>query len=159
MSEVNYAKANEVFNTLCSTLDSINFKYDAKPEDLLIISGMSGDDFPMSFFIKINAGAQVISFISPLPFNISEEKRVELAVAICAVNNILLDGSFDYDIDDGSISFRLTSSYRESTIGNDLFTYMIAVSTKTIDDFNDKFFMVDKNMMTLEQFLESLKNN
>ncbi len=159
MSEANLAKAQEVFETLCSTLDGIGFKYDAKPEDLLIISGMAGDDFPIKFLIRINPDAELISFISFLPFDISEEKRVELAVAICAVNNRLLDGSFDFDLDDGAISFRLTSSYRESNIGKELFIYTIAIATKVVDEFNDKFFMINKGMMSLEQFLESLKAN
>lgn len=53
--------------------------------------------------------------------------------------------------------FRLTSSYKESTLGEALFEYMIMVSAATIDNYNDKFFMISKGMMTVQQFIESEK--
>ena len=55
-----------------------------------------------------------------------EDKRVDGAIAVCVANNGLNDGCFDYDVRDGEIRFRLTSSYRESTPGTALFEYMIA---------------------------------
>ena len=97
---------------------------------------------------------QVVQLLSRLPFQIPEEKRVDAAIAICVANNGLVDGSFDYDISDGDITFRLTTSYRESTLGADLFEYMILVSAGTIDDYNDKFFMIAKDMMSIQQFIE-----
>jgi hypothetical protein len=66
----------------------------------------------------------------------------------------LKDGSFDYDINDGEIRFRLTSSYRESILSKELFVYMIGVSIGTIDQYNDKFFMLSKGVMSIQQFIE-----
>ena len=83
-----------------------------------------------------------------------EDKRVDGAIAVCAANYGLVDGSFDYDLRDGEIRFRLTSSYRESALSEDLFEYMIMVSAATVDQYNDKFFMIAKGIMTVQQFLE-----
>ena len=95
-----------------------------------------------------------MQLLSRLPFQIPEDKRVDAAIAICVANNGLVDGSFDYDIGEGDITFRLTCSYRESFLSADLFEYMILVSAGTIDDYNDKFFMIAKDMMSVQQFIE-----
>lgn len=83
-----------------------------------------------------------------------EDKRAHGAIAVCVANNGLNDGCFDYDVRDGEIRFRLTSSYRESTPSTALFEYMIMVSISAIDRYNDKFFMITKGNMTVQRLLE-----
>ena len=53
------------------------------------------------------------------------------------------------------ILFRLTSSYRESILSEDLFEYMIMIAASTVDVYNDKFFMISKGMLSIQQFIES----
>ena len=154
MAEVNMEKAKEIFNALVDMLDTRDWKYEKFEEDLVIKSGIKGEDLPIEFIVVVKPKNQVVQLLSRLPFQIPEEKRVDAAIAICVANNGLVDGSFDYDISDGDITFRLTTSYRESTLGADLFEYMILVSAGTIDDYNDKFFMIAKDMMTVQQFIE-----
>ena len=152
--EMNMQKAKEVYDVLISMLENRNWKYEAHEEHLLIKSGIQGDDLPVSFIVVVNPRNQVVQFISAMPFKMPEEKRVDAAIAVCAANYGLVDGSFDYDLRDGEIRFRLTSSYRESTLSEDLFEYMILVSASTVDKYNDKFFMLSKGMIGVEKFLE-----
>lgn len=154
MAEVNMQKAKEIFDALVDMLDTRDWKYEKFEEDLVIKSGIKGEDLPIEFIVVVKPKNQVVQLLSRLPFQIPEEKRVDAAIAICVANNGLVDGSFDYDISDGDITFRLTTSYRESTLGADLFEYMILVSAGTIDDYNDKFFMIAKDMMSIQQFIE-----
>ena len=139
MEELNMAKAQEVYESLCKSLDSIDWKYEKEPEKLTVVSSATGDDFPMGFIMRVNPRNEVVSFISWLPFDVPEDKRVDIAIAVCVANYGLVDGSFDYDIADGTITFRLTSSYKESVLGEELFKYMLGVSTATVDEYNDKF--------------------
>jgi hypothetical protein len=150
----NMEKAREVFNTLVSMLDRREWSYDKHEERLLISSGVASEDFPVSFIVVVQPEAEVVQFLSRMPFEIPEDKRIDGAIAVCVANYGLRDGSFDYDINDGTIIFRLTSSYRESTVGEALFEYMIGVSAGTVDKYNDKFFMLAKGMMTIQQFME-----
>ena len=147
-------KAREVFQTLVKMLDTRNWKYEKHEDKLLIKSGIKGDDLPVEFIVVVKPRNEVVQFISQLPFNMPEDKRVDGAIAICVANYGLVDGSFDYDITDGSITFRLTSSYRSSNLGLDLFEYMIMVAASTVDSYNDKFFIISKGVMTLQQFME-----
>ncbi len=147
-------KAKEVFNTMIKKLDSIGWKYEKHEEKLLIKSGVKGDDLPVEFIVVVNPRNEVVQFLSAMPFNMPEDKRVDGAIAVCVANYGLVDGSFDYDLSDGEIRFRLTSSYRESILSGDLFEYMIMVAASTVDQYNDKFFMISKGMLTIQQFIE-----
>lgn len=108
----------------------------------------------MEITIRVDAERQLIMLLSHLPFVISEDKRLDVAIATSIANNGLVDGSFDFDITDGHMFFRMTSSLIESDIGSDLFTYMLMVSCRTIDDYNDRFLMLGKGMMSIEDFMK-----
>ena len=152
--DVNMAKAREVFDGIVSMLDTRDWKYEKFEDDLLIRSGIKGDDLPVEFILFVKPQNQVVQFISKLPFNIPEDKRVDAAIAVSVANYGLVDGSFDYDINDGGIRYRLTSSYRDSYLSHDLFEYMIMCAASTVDQYNDRFFMLAKGMMTIQQFIE-----
>lgn len=155
MADEKLERAQKVYGTLCSTLDSHEWHYKKDEEKLSIDCGAQGEDLPMEITIKVDAERQLIMLLSHLPFVISEDKRLDVAIAVSAVNNKLVDGSFDYDIADGHMFFRMTSSFIESEIGNDLFTYMLMVSCHTIDEYNDKFLMLGKGMMSIEDFISN----
>ena len=67
----------------------------------------------------------------------------------------MVNGSFDYDISEGKVSFRLTNSFTDTMLAPELIWDMIGVSFSTIDRYNDRFFMVAKNVMTIEQFIKA----
>ena len=157
--EKNVKSAYEVYQTLCTMLDDLNLKYSRDDESFAIQVGIQGEDFPVRMHIRVNPGKSLISVLSQLPFSVPEDKRIEMSVAVSMANYLLVDGSFDYNIGEGDILFRLTSSYLESLIGKELLQYMLMVSYKTIDNFNDKFFMLMKEKMTLDEFAQAIKNN
>lgn len=155
MADEKLARAQKVYETLCATLDSHGWKYKKDEERLRIECGAQGEDLPMEISINVDSDRQLILLISHLPFVISEEKRLDVAIATSIINNKLVDGSFDYDITDGHMFFRMTSSFIESEIGNELFTYMLMCSCHTIDEYNDKFLMLGKGMISIENFISN----
>lgn len=155
MAEVNMNKAKEVYATLVNMLEKRSWSFDRHDNDLVISSGVKGDDLPIEFIMVVNAKQQVVEFLSRLPFEMPESKRVEGAVAVCAANDGLCDGSFDYNLQNGKITFRLTSSYcGETVLGEELFEYMILIASATVDKYNDKLFNLATNAITLAQFIE-----
>lgn len=146
--------AKSVYETICKTLESREWNITRHDEDMVITCGARGEDLPMDLIIVVNAGAQVVSVYSPMPFKIPEDKRVDAAIAVCAANYGLVNGTFDFDLSDGEIRFRIVSSFRESILGEELFNYMVILAASTVDDYNDRFLMLAKGMFTLDQFLE-----
>ena len=116
--------------------------------------GVTGEDLPMDFIVRFDPEYQIIRLQSLLPFKMSEDKRVEGAIATNTINFMLADGSFDYDFGDGAIAFRLTSSFRNSLIDDDLLAYMIDVSCHTIDEYNDQLLMLSKGKLKLSDMFD-----
>lgn len=154
-------QAKSVFDTICQSMDSRGWHYDKHEEDLTITCTVRGEDLPMDVIFVVNPGARVVSLFSPLPFNVAEDKRIEAALAVCVANYGLRNGSFDYDLSDGEIRFRVVSSFLESILSPELFDYMMYITIQTVEEYNDKFLMVSKGMMSFQQFVEweNNKNN
>lgn len=146
--------AKSTFNTLCTYLDKIGWHYEKHEEDLTIHFGVRGDDLPMDFFIELDADRELIKLFSPLPFNFDESKRVEGAIVICRANYKLADGYFDYNYKDGGILYKITNSFKSSLMSQEFFRYLVGVSVSTVDQFNDKFLMVSKGVMPVEDFFK-----
>lgn len=59
---------------------------------------MQGDDLPIEIQIRVDVEHSLIILLSHLPFLVGKEKRLYMAVAISIVNNVIVDGSFDFVI-------------------------------------------------------------
>ncbi len=151
--EKKLASARAAFATLCASLDANDWHYDKNEEELEIECGAQGEDLPMRLTIKVDADRQVVLLYSHLPFVVAEDKRLDVAIAVTCVNDHLVDGSFDFDIKSGHMFFRMTNSLIGNVLGTDTFSYMLYCSCGTIDDYNDKFLMLSKGMISLEQFM------
>lgn len=153
--EIMQAKAT--FDTLCNMLTETKWHYEADEDNFVIKCGARGEDLPIELIIKVDPERLIISLLSQLPFQVPENKRVEMALAVSIANYGLVDGSFDYNFANGSIVFRMTSSFMESLIGKELFEYMLFVSCGVVDRFNDKFLMIIKDKMTIEELIKFTK--
>lgn len=149
------ALAKNVYNTLCAAIERREWRFDKDEENLVVHFGVSGDDVPMQFIMVVDAERQLIRLLSPMAFKMSESKRMDGAIATCVASFGLADGSFDYDLADGTIVFRMTASFRESSIGEGLFQYMISCSCAVVDEYNDKFLAIDKGLMSITDFIAS----
>ena len=149
-------RALAVFKTLCKTLDDGEWPYEKNDEKLSISTSARGDDLPMDINIVVDAERQAIVLFSNLSFAIPEDKRLDFAIAISAINNLLVGGNFDFDISSGSLYFRMTNCFIDSEIGCGLFDYMMKASCFIIDDYNDKLLMLAKGLVSIEDFISKM---
>ena len=147
--------AKSIYDVLIKALDEHDFKYARYDEDMVIQATITTDDFPVEFIMCVYEEYEVVQFKSILPVKFPEDKRVEGAIVTQIANYGMVNGSFDYDISEGKISFRLTNSFTDTMLSTELLWDMIGVSFSTIDRYNDRFFMVAKNVMTIEQFIKA----
>jgi hypothetical protein len=147
--------AKEVFKTLCEMLDARGWKYKKDEDSLFIECSAQGEDLPIAVRMEVDAERMLVILYSELPFDVPEDKRVEMSLAISAINYTLVDGSFDYNVLNGNLLFRLTSSFRESMIADTALEYMLYVSCNTVEAYNDKLFMLCKGMMSWEDITKA----
>ena len=156
LSEKDLAKAKETFENVCALLDGDEWKYQKDEEKFMIRFSARGEDIPMDFIVYIDPHPGLVQLVSVLPFRVSKERMVDAAIASCAINNRLKNGTFDFDISEGMIKFRVSQAYFDSAIGQEVFRYMLIVSGRTVDDYNDKFLMLSKGNLELKDFLEQI---
>ncbi|MBQ5335119.1 MAG: hypothetical protein J6Z45_04150 [Oscillospiraceae bacterium] len=145
--------AQQVYGKLISALTSREWTYARDDDRMRVQFDVSGDDFPMRFVMIVDAERQQIRLLSRLPFEMSESKRMEGAVATCVASFMLPDGNFDYNVETGEIGFRVTHVFMDSDISEEVLQYMISWSCAVVDKYNDKFFAIDKGYLTLDDFI------
>lgn len=143
-----------VYETMCKMFDEKGYPYERHDKDHIIICSVQGDDMPIDILFSVYDDRQIVVLSSQLPFNAPGDKQEDMALAVAYVNNDLIDGSFNFNYRDGSITFCLTESFVDSILGKDLFHYMLIAAANTIDKYNDKFLMISKGLISFEQFVE-----
>lgn len=147
------AHARSVYASLCEKLERDNWKFERDDENMKIIFAVSGEDIPMVFSVSVDAKRQLLRLLSRIPFDFPEDKRIEGAIATCVATYRLADGSFDYDISDGSIYFRQTVAFMDSDIGDRLFDYLIDCAVTVVDRFNDRFYEISQGRLSIDDFI------
>lgn len=146
-------RAAQVYATICATLDDRQWTYDRDDEKRIVRFGVRTKDLPVHYVIIVDEDRQMLRLASPMNFKMSPSKRTEGAIVTTYATRCLLEGNFDYDLQSGSIAFRLTASFRGSTVGKGMVEYFIDWTDAAVDHFNDKFAAVNNGEMTVEQFI------
>ena len=144
----------EVYEKFKAHLEDHKFRFNARDDELVITLTVNGDDLPQPTAIRILADRNVVQVLSQNPSHIPEDKRVDAAVAVSVANYGMINGAFDLDMNDGEIRFRVAQSYEGMEITEEFLKYILGITFFTTDKYNDRFFMLGKGMMTLEQFIE-----
>ncbi len=148
------AKGTQVYQMFKKHLEENDFKFDAHDDDLVITMTVHGEDLPQPTIIRVLDERDVFQILSPIPYHIPEDKRVDAAVAVSVANYGMINGSFDLDMSDGEIRFRVAQGYRGMELSDEFMDYILSIVFYTTDKYNDRFFMLGKGMMSLEQFIE-----
>ena len=150
-------RATQVYQLIKSHLSSKNMRFEPHDDDQVITMTAQGEDLPMPVLIRVIGDREVLHISSPLPGRIPEDKRIDTAVALAAINNHLMNGNFDLDLDSGLVVYRVCQSFHDNDISEEQIHYLLAIVFITMDEYNDTLFMMAKGMLTLEQLLEKVK--
>lgn len=156
-----YDEAKILFGTLCQTLDQMQWKYNKEEHEnyFAVFTSAVGRNLTMKLAIRIDVDRQVMYLKSPMPFSVSEELRDTMAKAIVMANWTMLNGSFEMDMSDGFVAFKMIVPYMSSMIGTEVCRYMILLSCEMVDKFNDKFDAICKGNMTLTELKNFIAQN
>ena len=146
------SEAQVVYNTLCSTLDNMKWTYNKQEENLEVRTTAVGNDLTMKLYMKVDANRSVMYLKSGMPFTVPTDRIDIMVKAVIAANWAMLNGSFEMDMSDGYIAFKVVVPFMESIISEKVCHYMINMSCRMIDTFNDKFQKVPEGSTTLSEF-------
>ena len=144
-----------IYRRVSKYLDDRNWTYNPHDDKLIITLSVKGEDIPVELLIHVSDEQKLLKIISFLPFKVAEDKRVDMAIAACAINNQLANGNFDIDIDDGTILFRVAVPF-DGGLPDESIHYLIGVTCITVDEYNDKLLMLNKGMWTIEDLIKNI---
>ena len=150
----NLELTKRMYATLCAALDERQWKYRRNDEEMSLEYIVNGDDIPMRFIVRFDAERTLARVFSPLPLSVREDKRLEMAVAVSMINNNLVAGCFDLDMDDGELRFRISNNFRDSVLSADAFLHLMQLGINVVEHYNDKLFMLATGVISLEKFVE-----
>ena len=150
----NSEKGIQVYQMFKKHLEENDFKFEAHDDDLVLTMTVHGEDLPQLTIIRVLDDRDVLQILSPIPSHIPEDKRVDAAVAVSVANYGMVNGSFDFDMRDGEIRFRIAQGYEGMELSEEFIRYILSVAFFVTDKYNDRFFMLGKGMISLEQFIE-----
>lgn len=153
MAEANMIKAKQMYARVVEAFGGKGWRYQEHEDDLRVDISFGTDDLPVEMRVRIYPKIEAICVTAPMSFKMPEDKRLDGAIAVCVANYGLICGGFDYDINDGEISIRLSLLYTDTDVSCEAITDMIGLTVSTSDNYNDKFFMLAKGMMTIEDFV------
>ncbi len=147
-------QADLVYETLLKTLEEQKWTYRQDRKNRIAHFDLDIEGYSMSMGIGVDEKQELITLLSRLP--VIFEEKTEGAAVTCAANFDLLDGSFDYDVAEGSVTYRATAPMFESRIGPGLFQYMIFSACQTVRRFQPNFRAVSQKRLSVDEFLSRL---
>ena len=157
MQQRKQSEAKIVYGTICSALDNRKWHYNKEEDNLIIRTSVRGEDLSMNLYIKVDADRSVMYLKSAMPFETPRNRIDDMMRMVTIANWAMLNGMFEMDINDGYVGFKMVAPFMQSIISEKLCNYMIDLSCRMIDKFNDKFLAVLQDKMTMEQFVEFTK--
>ncbi len=94
----------------------------------------------------------LITLYAPLPVKVRKENSSNVALAICMINNNLNDGNFNFDINEGAVFFKMTSSFFETDVNSEIFEYMLSAAADTVEDYYSRVSLIARSE---QQFIEA----
>lgn len=150
--------ARQLYENFCKHMDSHRWVYEKDDANLSINCQVTGEDLPFMFHVRIDERLKILCVYTTLLPDIPEDKRLEVAVAVNAINNRTLDGSFDFGFNNGMLVYRITTSYRDIVITPFIMEHMIGISGHYVDRYNDKFANLVTGKMTIDEFIAFVNN-
>ena len=151
-------RAKEVYQLLKATLDKGEWEYVAKDEDLVIVSGCTGDDFPIKFIFRVDPQRECLTFHTSDFATFTDENFIDGALATCVANHGLVFGHFDYDVSDNTVCYTMSNSILGTEFNEIFFIDMLNTAVNTVDRYNDRFIMLSKGLIDIHKFID-LDNN
>ena len=120
-----------ICDLVCSAISKSGAKYDVMSYDDsfdIFFNDYVGEDF-INFHFEIVGDPRIVVLTSKLPVGC---KKIDMSMATSVINEYLINGNFDFDIKDGSITYRIATCWVEEMKDSSSFEYLISKAKEDI---------------------------
>lgn len=153
MDERNQKLAKEVLDTFCRALDQKKINYVKHDSTLSVLFPMQEKSFAGAVSFQVDKRHQLMELSAMLPFKVKAVRRLDMAVAVCALNRDLPTGLLDYDLRKNLVYYRMTELYADSRFEIGFFHKMLNYTARLADECCEKLEALNAGRITIEKFL------
>lgn len=157
MDDKKSAAADLTFETLCEFLDGNKWEYEKDAKNRKATCLVKGESSDIQILFNIFEDDRLISVASPMPFDVPQERCRQLAVAVSRANYGMVDGNFDFDHINGTIFFRMTTSFAGGIVGRGVFEYMTHITCETMNEYEPVFKELCLRDVSVEDIIKKVK--
>ena len=120
-----------ICDLVCGAITKSGAKYDVMSYDDsfdIFFNDYVGEDF-INFHFEIVGNPKIVVLTSKLPI---ECKKIDMSMATSVINDYLINGSFDFDIKAGTITYRIVTCWVEEMKDSAPFEYLISKAKEDI---------------------------
>ena len=120
-----------ICDLVCSAIAKSGAKYDVMSYDDsydIFFNDYVGEDF-INLHFEIVGNPKIVVLTSKLPLGC---KKIDMSMATSVINDYLINGSFDFDIKEGSITYRIVTCWVEEMKERTPFEYLISKAKEDI---------------------------
>ncbi len=140
-------QALKLYENCKNFLTEREINFEELEEALRLDFSLSGEDIPVKFRIIFNGDLGIIKMYSPMSFSVPEDVEYEMMKSLTYINDSLVDGSFDYSLEDNGVCYRMCTCFRDSILSDSVLQYIVGFTFGAVDEYNDKLLMVAKGVM------------
>ncbi len=152
-------RAAAALKAVCDYMDGAKLEYERHTEKNTVLVTITGNDFPVTLMFTADPGKQRIETYSEIPFVVRTEKTVDLALACAAINGRIAYGKFCLYPDRNLCTYE-NSEYLTGLEGFSA-AYggaLVAPAYSIVEEYNEKLYAVNKGLLSVREFVASLRN-
>lgn len=154
--EMRMEQAKKVYEQLIQYFDARNYNYEKAEDQLAIVTGVQGEDIPIRLIYRVIPRLGAIHVYSPFRTQVSQDRSLDVAVALNVINARISFGAFALNSEDGTVFYRMSQKYDENLISKEVFDYLLDGAVMMIDSYNQDIEAFITGATDLEFFLNKV---
>ena len=128
------AKSRQAILTLCRVLKRNGIDYSLSAGNCVRCS-INVHESEISFIFSVDPSKMLVTLYSRMFSSVPRERSTDAALAICMINHSLPDGTICFDVRDGMIYYKMTSSFYDSGLSDSIIEYMLSAAADTVESY------------------------
>ena len=149
------ARALEVYERVKGALSGAGIAFTSDAEKRTVSPAVPGMEGAFELEYYVSEVHETLLLTAHLPCKMPEQRRIDGALAIACANTCIVNGSFKYELGDGSVFFCVAVSYASLGLTSGAVLDMIRQATQAVDRFGISLFRLANGFISLEAFLNS----
>ena len=150
------AESKDIFTQVGEFLDAAGLRYNAEPEKNIYRFGMQGESISTHFLLRTDANGPALYILCHTDYRVPEQRRVEGALATCAIRHILPNGDLEYDITDGSFILCQFIPVADRLLNTQFLRSTVSMMHSHMEVIHRRISAVGEGLLTVSELLNKL---